>query len=83
MLLSDFLISEYKKEGEPEDVNQANTIPNSIVLEWEKRNGVDDKALWAKYRNFYQYWTGKGKTIPPDPYKIDWVKTWINWIEKG
>jgi hypothetical protein len=82
ILLSDFLIGEYKKENASENLNQETNIPDSMATVWEERNGVDDKALLAKYTNFYQYWTGKGKTIPPDPYKIDWIKTWINYIER-
>jgi hypothetical protein len=36
----------------------------------------------AKYNGFYKYWAGKGDKKPSDPYKIDWVKTWVNWIER-
>lgn len=80
ILLEDFLIAELLKENEtpsPEKI-----VPESLAVEWDKRNGVDNKALWAKYSNFYQYWTGKGDKKPTDPYKINWIKTWINYIER-
>lgn len=81
ILLEDFLAAELLKENEtpsPEKI-----VPESLAIEWDKRNGVDNKALWAKYSNFYQYWTGKGDKKPTDPYKINWIKTWINYIERA
>ena len=81
ILLEDFLAAELLKENEtpsPEKI-----VPESLAIEWDKRNGVDNQALWAKYSNFYQYWTGKGDKKPTDPYKINWIKTWINYIERA
>jgi hypothetical protein len=81
ILLHDFLVQKLLEENDtrsPED-----TAPNDFYNAWEKRNGADsEEAFTAKYLNFYKYWTGKGDKKPTDPYKIDWLKTWINYIER-
>jgi len=79
--LKEFILFSLAQEGQP-NADPECSVPDVLCKEWEKLNGPNDDGLFAKYQNFYEYWNGLSAKKPVDPYKVNWVKTWVNQITR-